>query len=189
MGPIGILCIRRTLSEGRWYGLSSGLGAATADAVYGSVAALGVTVISSFLLENAAILQLLGGLFLLYLGVQTFRAKPAEQAAEIRTTRLGLVGAYLSTLILTITNPMTMLAFLGIFAGLGVSDVAGDSGAALVMVAGVFLGSALWWFLLSGGVSLLRSRFTPRWLLWVNRLSGAIILAFASTILAGFITG
>jgi threonine/homoserine/homoserine lactone efflux protein len=184
VGPIGILVIRRTLTEGRWQGLASGLGAATADAVYGTIAAFGLTALSSWLLGIAPALQLVGGGFLLYVGIQTLRAVPAEKPAETRPAAGGLGGAYLSTLLLTITNPMTILAFLGIFAGLGVANVGDNALASLVMVLGVFVGSALWWLLLSGGVSLLRSRFTPRWLLWVNRLSGVVILVFALSILA-----
>jgi len=184
VGPIGVLCIRRTLADGRWYGFVSGLGAATADAFYGSVAAFGLTAVSSLLVDNAIWLRIIGGAFLLYLGIRTLLAKPAEKAAETSSSRSGLIGAYLSIFVLTITNPMTIIAFVGIFAGLGVADVVGNPAAGATMVAGVFLGSAAWWLTLSMGVSLLRSRFTPTWMLWVNRLSGVIILLFAVTILA-----
>lgn len=183
VGPIGVLCIRRTLTSGRATGFVSGLGAATADAIYGTVAALGLSAVSSLLLGQQRWLALLGGLFLLYLGARTLVSRPAEQAAQA-SGGAGLLGAYLSTLALTITNPATILAFLGVFAGLGLASGAGGSaeGAAL-LVAGVFCGSALWWLLLSGGVSLLRGRLDARALLWVNRASGAIIIAFAAAAL------
>ncbi len=177
-----MLCIRRTLAEGRLVGLVSGLGAATADAAYGFVAAFGLTAISGLLIDQAALLRLIGGAFLIYLGVRTLRAAPAEEAAQARTAR-GLPGAYASTLALTLTNPMTILAFLGIFAGLGLAETGRDAGAAAVTVLGVFAGSTLWWLTLSGGVSLLRSRFDARAMRWVNRLSGVIILVFALDIL------
>ena len=176
VGPIGVLCIRRTLSAGRGMGLASGLGAATADATYGAVAAFGLTVVSSFLISQQMWLRLLGGAFLCYLGVRTFRVAPATEAA--RTGGSGLAGAYVSTFFLTITNPLTILSFAAIFAGLGLGAAGADAGAALGLVLGVFLGSALWWLLLSGVVSLLRARFDLRAMRWVNRGSGLLILGF-----------
>jgi threonine/homoserine/homoserine lactone efflux protein len=182
VGPIGVLCIRRTLAEGRAVGLASGLGAAAADAAYGLVAAFGLTAISSVLVGQRFWLGLLGGLFLLYLGARTLLARPAEQPAHAASGR-GLVGAFLSTLALTLTNPMTILSFVAIFAGLGVAAGA-DYGAAL-LVGGVFLGSAAWWLTLSLLVGALRSRFDARAMLWVNRLSGVIILGFGLVALWG----
>lgn len=175
VGPIGVLCIRRTLAEGRAVGLASGLGAATADAAYGLIAAFGLTAISGALVAQQFWLGVLGGLFLLYLGVRTLLAKPAEHSAA--STRRGLAGAYLSTLALTLTNPMTILSFVAIFAGFGLASEA-NYGAASVLVVGVFLGSALWWLGLSTAVSWLRTRFNPQTLVWVNRLSGLIIMVF-----------
>jgi len=176
VGPIGVLCIRRTLTDRRAAGLVSGLGAATADALYGCVAGFGLTLISNFLVRQQWWLGLIGGLFLCYLGGKTLLSKPAEQAASAKGS--GLLGAYASTFFLTVTNPVTILAFAAIFAGLGLANTRGDYGAAAVLVLGVFLGSAAWWLLLSGGVSLLRERFTATGLQWVNRISGVIILGF-----------
>lgn len=176
VGPIGVLCIRRTLADGRAAGLVSGLGAATADALYGCVAGFGLTLISNFLVRQQWWLGLIGGLFLCYLGGKTLLSKPAEQAASAKGS--GLLGAYASTFFLTVTNPVTILAFAAIFAGLGLANTRGNYGAAAVLVLGVFLGSAAWWLLLSGGVSLLRERFTATGLQWVNRISGVIILGF-----------
>ena len=176
VGPIGLLCIRRTLVDGRANGFISGLGAATADAVYGTIAAFGWTAISNLLTAHQGWLRFGGGLFLIYLGATTFCARPAEPAAAAR--RPQLVGAYLSTFILTVTNPMTILSFAAAFAGLGLGATEGDYGAAGAMVFGVFTGSALWWFLLSGGVGLFRRSFSARSLAWVNRISGVIIAGF-----------
>lgn len=176
VGPIGVLCIRRTLAEGRSSGLVSGLGAATADAIYGCIAGFGLTFISNFLVSQQGWLRLVGGLFLCYLGLKTFLAKPAEQAAADREK--GLAGAYVSTFLLTLTNPMTILSFAAIFAGLGLATPSGSYLSAGSLVSGVFIGSALWWFILSGGVGVFRERFNPRGLHWINRVSGAIITGF-----------
>ena len=176
VGPIGILCIRRTLADGRMAGLLSGLGAATADALYGCVAGFGLTVVSSFLVDQRAWIQLIGGLFLLLLGVKTLKSRPAENPASASGS--GLAASYASTFFLTLTNPMTILAFAGIFAALGVVNTGGDLSAAALLVLGVFLGSAAWWLILSGGVGLVREKLNPGILRWVNRLSGVILVVF-----------
>jgi len=178
VGPIGVLCIRRTLTDGRLTGFLYGLGAATADMVYGAIAAFGLTVIMDLLMDQAIWLRLLGGTFLLYLGIRTLFSKPADKAAQ--TNHNGLIGAYLSTFFLTVTNPMTILAFIGIFAG---AMPIGAKNSPLILVAGVFVGSAFWWLALSLGVGLMRERLGPNLMLWINRLSGMIILVFGIYIL------
>jgi len=176
VGPIGVLCIRRTLAQGRAAGLVSGLGAATADALYGSIAGFGLTFISALLTDHQTWLRLIGGAFLCYLGVRTWLAKPARDAAGAPGSELP--GAYTSTFFLTLTNPMTILSFAAIFAGLGLANTGGNYGLAVALILGVFAGSALWWLTLSAGVSLFRARFDTRALTWVNRVSGAVIVAF-----------
>ena len=176
VGPIGVLCIRRTLTEGRLAGFLSGMGAASADMFYGAVAAFGLTAVQDLLIGQSNWLRIVGGVFLLYLGGKTFFSKPAEKEAEAR--RGGLFGAYLTTFFLTITNPITILSFIAIFAGLRLGETDGNYISAAFMVLGVFLGSASWWLALSTGVSLLRDKFTPALLAWVNRLAGVIIFVF-----------
>jgi threonine/homoserine/homoserine lactone efflux protein len=183
VGPIGVLCIRRTLADGQIAGLVSGLGAATADAFYGCVAGFGLTFISSLLIDQQMWMRLFGGLFLLYLGIKTLLSRPAEQAAK--TTGNGLLSAYASTFLLTVTNPLTILSFAAIFAGLGLTNTTGGYASALILVLGVFLGSASWWLLLSGGVGLLRDKFNTQGMVWVNRISGLIIIAFGAVALVG----
>ena len=179
VGPIGVLCIRRTLADGRLAGLVSGLGAATADAFYGSLAGFGLTLVANFLVSQQAWLRLAGGIFLLYLGVKTFLSRPAGEAAQaVNPGSRGLWGAYLSTLLLTLTNPLTILSFAAIFAGLGLAETGGTPLSAGLLVLGVFCGSASWWLLLSAGVSLFRRRVTPTVLHWVNRIAGLVILGF-----------
>jgi len=182
VGPIGVLCIRRTLSEGRLAGFLSGMGAASADMFYGAVAAFGLTAIQDLLLSQSDWLRIVGGIFLLYLGGKTFFSKPAEQAAK--SSRGGLFGAYLTTFFLTITNPITILSFIAIFAGLRLVEIGGNYISAAFMVLGVFLGSAIWWFTLSFLVGLLRHRFNETWKIWVSRIAGTIIFGFGAVVLA-----
>ena len=176
VGPIGLLCIRRTLAKGRASGLFSGLGAATADAIYGCIAGFGLTFISSFLIRQQVWLALLGGGFLCYLGLKTMWAKPAQQAALAKGD--GLVAAYASTFFLTLTNPITIISFAAIFSGLGLASASGNYLSAGVLVWGVFVGSALWWFILSGGVGIFREKLNLQGWRWVNIISGAIITGF-----------
>jgi predicted secreted hydrolase/threonine/homoserine/homoserine lactone efflux protein len=189
IGPIGVLCIRRTLAEGRASGFVSGLGAATADAIYGCIAGFGLTFISDALVGQQMWIRLVGGLFLCYLGIKSFLAQPSEEAASARGG--GLVGAYGSAygsiFFLTITNPMTILAFVAVFAGLGLASESENYGSAGVLVMGVFLGSAAWWLLLSLIAGALRARFDRRALRWVNRISGLIITVFGLLALASLL--
>jgi threonine/homoserine/homoserine lactone efflux protein len=168
-----VLCIRRTLAEGKLKGFLSGMGAASADMVYGAVAAFGLTVITDLLVGNAFWLRVIGGSFLLYLGVKTFFEKPAEEAASVKEG--GLFGAYLSTFFLTLTNPMTILSFVAIFAG---TMPIGAGTSPILLVAGVFTGSACWWLALSLGVGSMRGRLTSIHMAWINRISGIIITGF-----------
>lgn len=173
VGPIGLLTIRRTLAFGRIAGFASGLGAATADAVFGSIAAFGITAISSVLIGAKVYLGVVGGLFLIYLGWQIFISKPAEQAAESRASSLGVI--YVSTFALVLTNPISILYFTAIISSVG---AAGNLLSASAMVFGVFMGSVVWWFFLSFIASLLKTRINPRNLKRVNQVSGIIIAAF-----------
>jgi threonine/homoserine/homoserine lactone efflux protein len=177
VGPISLLCIRRTLAEGRAVGFASGLGVATADATYGAIAAFGLTAVSDVLVDSRRALGLIGGVFLLWLAWRTFRAVPGVAADEMERPRRGLPGAYLSTLGLTLTNPMTILSFAALFVGLGVTG--GDAAGAAVLTLGVFAGSGAWWVVLVTAVGALRSRITPAWLRRVNIVSGLLIGAFA----------
>lgn len=186
VGPIGILCIRRTVADGRAAGFASGLGAATADALYGAVAAFGLTLVSGALVSQRVWLQGVGGVFLCYLGIRTWAAKPAAMVNASRRAP-GLLTAWATTFVLTVANPATILSFAAIFAGLGLGGGAGGYGSASIMVLGVFLGSAFWWLLLSTGVGLLRSAVTPTLLRCVNRGAAAIITLFGLVALLGLL--
>lgn len=177
VGPIGILCIRRTIIQGKLFGLLSGLGAATADAVYGCIAGLGLTIISNFLMDQSNWFQLLGGLFLCYLGIRTYLSSPAKDTnAKIDGSRLG---SYISTFFLTITNPLTILSFIAVFSGVGLTESNHDLFSRLIIVLGVFCGSLLWWLILCNVVGLLIKKMKiDRYLLWINRISGVILFTF-----------
>jgi threonine/homoserine/homoserine lactone efflux protein len=176
VGPIGVLCIRRTLADGRLAGFVAGLGAATADLLYGIIAVLGLTALADLLVGVSFWTRLLGGIFLCYLGLRILRERPAENPAEARGR--GLAGAYFSTLFLTMTNPATIIAFTAIFAGLGAGSLYRGYGEGLLLAGGVAAGSALWWLSLSSATGMLRSRVTPRVLRMVNIVAGLIILGF-----------
>ncbi|MGB3668611.1 MAG: LysE family transporter [Phormidesmis sp.] len=190
VGPIGLLCIRRTLAEGRWIGLASGCGAATADASYGIIAAFGLSALSDLLVSNTVYLQIVGGLFLCYLGLKTafsLSLAPALEAlSDSALSDLSLISvkdlasAYTTTLALTLTNPATILSFIAIFAGLGITQ--SDYLQSVTLVFGVFSGSLLWWLVLVSGVAYLRSRLTAQRLARFNRFSsklfGLVIFGF-----------
>jgi threonine/homoserine/homoserine lactone efflux protein len=183
VGPIGVLCINRTLSSGRLVGLLTGLGAATADAVYGSIAAFGLTFISTFLVQQQLWFRLIGGIFLCYLGLRTMISTSKNNPIQANPTSMW--NAYGSTFFLTLTNPLTILAFTAIFSGIGLVSLGGSYSSAGITVLGVFLGSASWWFILSTLTSLLRNRINTSALIWVNRISGLVILGFGIVALVG----
>jgi threonine/homoserine/homoserine lactone efflux protein len=176
VGPISLLVIRRTLAEGQRHGLVSGLGVATADATYGAIAAFGLSAITDVLVNARQVLGLVGGVFLLWLAWRTIRSTPTE-AATVTTARRGYAGAYLSMLGLTLANPMTILSFGALFAGLGVTS--GATGDAALVVLGVLLGSTTWWVVLTTVVATMRGRITPTWIHRINLVSGVVIGAFA----------
>ncbi len=176
VGPIGVLCIRRTLQFGRFSGFFSGLGAAVADSFYAGIAAFGLTFVSNALVSGQFWLRLVGGGFLLYLGWKTWVAKPSNQSREV--SHKNFVNDFLSTFFLTMTNPLTILSFLAVFAGIGLTSVDDSYWDSSILVAGVFLGSAIWWLMLSEGVTLFRKRVSEKVMRWINRVAGIIIGAF-----------
>jgi threonine/homoserine/homoserine lactone efflux protein len=173
VGPIGLLTIRRTLAHGRTAGILTGLGAASADAIFGSIAAFGITAISNVMIGAKTWLGITGGIFLIALGWQTFTSKPAQHPAQSNASSLNTM--YLTTFALVLTNPISILYFVGIIASVG---AASTPTSAAWMVAGVFAGSALWWLTLASIANSLRDKITPRALGFVNRASGIIIAGF-----------
>ena len=176
VGPIGLLVIQRTLQRGRAVGLATGLGAAVADAFYGAVGAYGVSGVIHVLQGARLPLALAGGAFMLWLAWRTWTATPPDHAATVRRDARGLLGAFGGSFALTLSNPATIFSFIAIFGTLGAR---GPVASPALMVAGVLLGSALWWVLLCGGVGALRQRFDVRWQRGVNRISALLLAAFA----------
>lgn len=186
VGPVGILCVRRTIFDGRLAGLFSGLGAATADAVFGIIAAFGLTVVSDAMLGYQDWLRAGGAGFLLYVGSAALLSQP--QVDPPPRQRETLVRDYASTFALTLTNPITILAFLGIFAGIGFTGAEATLARAGFLVLGVWIGSLMWWLSLIFGAGLFLGSFHQRHLAWINRGSGGILVlsgvALIGTLLA-----
>ena len=176
VGPIALLCLRRTLASGFAIGLASGLGAATADATYAAIASFGVSVVATLLVDQALWLHLMGGAFLVWLGWRSLRSVPPSMSAAARVSGVRLAGAYASTLALTLSNPLTILSFAAVSAGL--------AAASAPLVLGVFVGSAAWWLVLAGVGARMRTGFTRPRLRLVNVASGLLILAFGIQSLA-----
>jgi threonine/homoserine/homoserine lactone efflux protein len=177
VGPMWVLCFRRTVAYGALTGFVSGMGIAVADGLYGAVAAFGLTAISGFLLRYSFWIGLVGGVFLVYLGIKTLFSRPSANGETAKPA--SLAQAFLSTLGLTLANPPTILAFVAIFAGLGLS-ASTDYALAAMIVAGVFLGSAGWWMVLAAMGGALRDRLGQRLLRAINLVSGISILGFAA---------
>lgn len=181
VGPVGVLCVHRTLAFGRAHGLVSGLGAAIADALFAIIVAFGLSFISDFLLAQQHWLRLGGGILLLLLGVKNLFAKPP--AGKVEDMPRSLAGDFASALALTAANPITILSFLGVFAALGVAG-GGALGEADALVLGVFGGSALWWLALTGGVGMMRNAMEALYLRQIHLISGASLIAFGIGVLA-----
>ena len=175
VGPVGVLCIRRTILHGRLAGFLSGLGAASADAIFGIIAGCGLTVVSDWLFDYQNWLRIVGAAFLLFIGISAFFHDPLVGTQSQRDPE-SLLADYASTFALTITNPVTILAFLAIFAGIGFTGEQAALGTAAVLVLGVWLGSLLWWAGLSTGAGLVRLSFKHDHLVWINRGSGGILV-------------
>jgi threonine/homoserine/homoserine lactone efflux protein len=186
VGPVGVLCVRRTILQGSVVGFVSGLGAATADATFGIIAGFGLTFISDLLLGYREWLRVAGAAFLLVIGIRALVAGPSD-VKRVAPEPENLLADYVSTYALTITNPITILAFLAIFAGIGFAGNQATFSAAAALVLGVWLGSLLWWVGLASGASLVRLSFERRHLVWINRGSGGILLASGMALLASML--
>lgn len=180
VGPVGVLCVQRTLSEGRLHGLLSGLGAAVGDAVYGAVAAFGINAIQIWIADHQAGLRTVGGIVLLILAGKTVivRARRAAKSEIGRVHTESLPQDFISTFLLAITNPLTLLTFAGLFVTLGVTEAGATVGNAALLVTGVFCGSALWWFALASTANLARPYIDGSYQKWVTRISAAILTGF-----------
>jgi threonine/homoserine/homoserine lactone efflux protein len=193
LGPIGILCLNRTLAQGPRMGFICGLGAASADALYALAGAVAVSVIAQWIIDDRTLLRILGAVFLVYLGARTFMRPPIVLPSSGKLPTLlppGWHAAFMSTFLLTVANPMTMLSFAAVFAGLGLAPAGilkGADSAAAALVVGVFVGSALWWLTLSSLVGRVRNHLGAPALMLINRLCGTVLTAFGLYALASLI--
>jgi threonine/homoserine/homoserine lactone efflux protein len=183
VGPVGVLCLRRTIFAGRLAGLASGFGAASGDALFGAIAGFGLTAVSNLLLGYQDWLRFAGACFLFYIGGSALMRGPPARLGG-RGASEGLLRNFASTLGLTIANPVTVLALLGIFASLGLAGEEATWGRASLLVFGVWAGSLSWWLVLSLGAGALRASFDARLLAWINRGSGGILLLSGAGLLA-----
>ena len=174
VGPVGLLCIRRTLSKGMVSGLISGLGAAVADAIYASIAAFSVTVISATLARYTGVLELVGGTLLCIIGAHAIYSHKIVEPRDSKAPQ-NLLEAFISTFILTLTNPTTIIGFAALFSAMGLCDEEGSRHGAMILVAGVFAGSALWWVILSTVMHYIRHLLSIQGQRWINLISGSVL--------------
>jgi threonine/homoserine/homoserine lactone efflux protein len=177
LGPIGIICIQRTLGKGRWSGFISGLGAASADTIIAIIAGLGLSLVINFFDSNSKILVILGGSILVILGARIFFKNPVQQVRERKMNKNSLHTDYLSVLILTLSNPFTIIVFIAIFARLNLVYIAHDFILKIFLFFGILTGASFWWFLLTSFVNIYRAKFRLKNLWWLNKITGAIIIA------------
>jgi threonine/homoserine/homoserine lactone efflux protein len=175
VGPIGLLVIRRTLAYGFLAGIFSGLGASVADAVYAGIAGFGVTYISDLLLSFRVWLTIIGSCFLVMIGYRIMQSPPMTHDGPVSSK--GLINSFISTFFLTLTNPLTIIVFMAVFAAF--ADITLDYLSALLLISGVFIGATAWWLFLSGFIALIRTKITPKILGYINKAAGALIIAFA----------
>jgi threonine/homoserine/homoserine lactone efflux protein len=179
LGPIGVLCIQKTINKGWLFGVISGAGAATADMFYAILAGFGLSFITDFLVEYQMYLRIAAGIVLLIMGYKIFFTNPAKQLRkQSQHKRKGLFGDFISIFLLTFSNPLTVFFFIGAFAAFG--GIKGDSGyfPVFTLTTSVFIGAMIWWVFLTFLISLFRKRFKLRNLLWINRIAGILIVIF-----------
>lgn len=176
LGPIGVLCIQRTLNKGRMSGFFSGLGAAFSDTIYSVIAGFSLSFIVNFIEERLMLIQIFGALILIFLGVRIFLSNPAVQLRKQKKGRGNLFQDFISTFFITISNPLAIFLFLAFFASFGAVKPGDNAFNHLILIGGVFGGASLWWFILSSVINLFRSKINLRRLWWLNKIAGATIV-------------
>lgn len=190
LGPIGVLCIQRTLNKGRRSGFISGLGAAAADGFYAVVAGFSVTVIIDYLTEYQTFLRIGGGIVLLFMGYKLFTTNPGKQLRnQLKKKRKGLFGDFISIFALTVSNPITIFVFMAVFAGFNLVESQSDHNIVLSLITGILLGATTWWFTLSTVVSIFRKKFKLRRMLLINRIAGVLVILFGLFVFSTLIIG
>jgi len=187
LGPIGVICIQRTVNKGKLSGFLSGLGAATADTIFAAIAGFSLTFVISYIEEKQFIFQAIGGLIVFLLGIKIFYTNPVRQLRRHKRKQNNLVEDYFSVLAVTITNPLAVFLFIALFASLGVVADSSNWTHSLITTSGVFLGAALWWYILTSLVNAFRTKFRLKQLWWINKVSGAAIFTLGAIAIIGLI--
>lgn len=188
LGPVGILCIQRTLSKGKFSGLFTGLGTAVADTIFAAIALLSLTIVDDFLNRYREWVYLLGGIIVIGYGVSLLLNNPIKQVRRPKDSGSEFLSDLLSSFAMTITNPGALLLLLGIFTFIGIDVSPNESGVVVgFILAGVFLGASLWWFSLASFINIFRNKFRLRQLLNINRISGVIIIVLGLITLSEWI--
>ncbi|HOP03435.1 MAG TPA: LysE family transporter [Tenuifilaceae bacterium] len=185
LGPIGVICIQRTINKGRLSGFISGLGAASADTIFATIAGFSLTFIISFIEEKQIAFQAIGGIVVVALGAKIFFTNPIRQLRRHKRKKNSLTEDFISVLLLTITNPLAVFFFLALFAAFGVVSGQTTWFLSLITLGGVFLGAGLWWYALTSLVNLLRNKFRLKQLWWINKISGITIFILGIFALVG----
>ena len=175
VGPVNVLCVSRTIAKGWWAGIVSGMGAAAADTFYGSIAGFSISIVISFLIREQSKLRLFGGILLVLLGIWYYRKKPDSLSKHSKASATH--SDFVTTFLLNLTNPTTVLSFLAVLAVLGLSEHRA-AWLTLIMIGGIFIGSMAWWLILTGVTNHFRDRFNDKAMLWMNRIGGIAIGAF-----------
>ncbi len=176
LGPIGVICIQRTVNKGRLSGFLSGVGAATADTFFAAIAGFSLTFVIAYIFENQIYFQTFGGLVIILLGIKIFFTNPIKQIRKHKRKKNNLVEDFFSIFALTLTNPLAIFLFIALFASMGVVSEDGSLLDTFISTGGVFVGATLWWYVLTGLVNLFRKRFRLKQLWWINKISGSAIL-------------
>ena len=180
LGPIGVLCIQKTINKGHLSGFISGLGAASADTIFSIVAGFGLSFIINFIESQKVVLTIIGAVVLMYLGSKIILTNPALELRKQRAKKSkNLIGDYFSILLLTLSNPLTIFFLGGLFASFGLVGEGENFHSVAFLVLGVFIGASSWWTVLTTLVNMFRSKFKLRRLLWLNRISGLLIIILA----------
>lgn len=176
LGPMGILCIQRTMNKGVKSGIVSGLGIAVGDTLYAIIAGFGISFIMDFLDAQHLIIRFIGGLFLIYLGYKIFVTNPGKELRKQRRKRYNPISDFFSVFFLTLSNPITIIFFGGVFAGFGLVEKDASVYHTIMLVVGVFFGAMLWWGLLALIVNIFRHKIRLRNLWWINKITGVVIM-------------
>ena len=186
LGPMGVLIIQKTLHKGALSGFIAGMGAASADLFYAAVAAFGLGFVINIVQAHELLLQIIGGIFLIVIGLKIYFDNPIRQIRQRRQGRVsktGLLGDYLSLFFLTVSNPITVVVFMAVFAGMSVFGESSSLLGEVLVVAGVLLGGGVWWYTLSTLVNIFRKKFRLRVQITINRVSGMIITILGALVI------